>query len=203
MMKNIRPLAATSTIASRNRGFTLLEVMISLVILAIGVMGVIGLQMATYKQLQTSNNYSKAGMLVSEMADRILANDEALPTEYTRDAPTSKPECSDAVDPNTVCTPQELAANDLWIWQAQLLAEDDSGDETKKLPGALPGARGGISEVDGEYIVWVRWEDIQAGADNENCDDLPGAPEEPGEGETAAPIDCFAINLGCLEGACP
>ena len=36
-----------------SRGFTLLEVMISLVILAIGVMGIIGLQTSTYKQLQT------------------------------------------------------------------------------------------------------------------------------------------------------
>ncbi|MBK6740835.1 MAG: type IV pilus modification protein PilV [Haliea sp.] len=75
------------------RGFTLLEVMISLVVLAIGVMGVIGLQTATYQQLQTSQNFSKAAMLAGDMADRMLANQEnVLATAYVHNAPPAEPD---------------------------------------------------------------------------------------------------------------
>jgi type IV pilus assembly protein PilV len=106
------------------RGFTLLEVMISLVVLAIGVMGVIGLQTATYQQLQTSQNFSKAAMLASDMADRMLANQEnVLATAYVHNAPPAEPPDTDCT--TAACTtPAQLAAYDVWRWQTELLGRD-------------------------------------------------------------------------------
>jgi type IV pilus assembly protein PilV len=178
----------------KERGFTLLEVMIALVILAIGVMGVIGMQMSTYKQLQTSHNFSKAAMLAGEMADRMLANvDQVTAGNYTHDAPTSKPSPDCA---NTACTQTELAAYDVWMWQAQIAAQDPN-DESKKLPGALPSASGAVQVQDGEYIVIVRWDDDLDGDEETTCAALDGAIQGPDD------LDCYALNLGCMGVACP
>jgi type IV pilus assembly protein PilV len=180
---------------SRARGFTLLEVMIALVILAIGVMGVIGLQMSTYKQLQISHNFSKAAMLASDMADRMLANqDQALAGAYTHDSSIEKPTPDCAI---ADCTAAQLAAYDVWYWQAELSAEDPE-DDTKREPGALPMASGEVLVEEGQYIILVRWDDDLSGSTGTECAALdPDAVHDPED------LDCYALNLGCLSVACP
>ena len=186
-----RPSAALP----RRHGFTLLEVMISLVVLAIGVMGIIGLQTSTYKQLQTSQNYSKAALLAGDMADRILANEEqALAGNYTHDSPTTEPVTNCGSE---ACTPAQLADYDVWHWQAQLLGQDPD-DETLNVPGSLPAASGEVLVDAGEYIILVRWDDDLNGSTGEDCAALdPEATQHPDD------LDCYALNLGCLSVACP
>ncbi len=168
-------------------GFTLLEVMISLVVLAIGVMGIIGLQTSTYKQLQSSQNFSRAAMLAGDMADRMLANQGQVAADaYLHDdAPDGvpSPDCSSAA-----CTPAQLAAYDIWYWQAELRDEG---------PGSLPDASGEVYLEDGEYIIMVRWNDSLDLATGEACDALdPGDVQDPDDD-----LDCYgyALNLGCLD----
>jgi type IV pilus assembly protein PilV len=171
-------------------GFTLLEVMISLVILAIGVMGVIGLQTSTYKQLQTSHNFSKAAMLASDMADRMLANQENVPAAaYQHDAPTVKPspDCASAD-----CTPPQLAAYDVWRWQTELLGRDP--DNGSKIPGSLPNASGAVTTNAGEYIIVVRWDDDLSGSTDTDCTAL-----DPTEEQDSDDLECYVVNLGCLD----
>ena len=182
------------------RGFTLLEVMISLVILAIGVMGIIGLQTSTYKQLQTSQNYSKAAMLASSMADRMLANqDQVLAGAYTHDSGDAS---STAPSPNCAseaCDAAQLAAYDVWHWQRELLGVDPD-NENRKIPGSLPAASGEVLRdgATGEYLILVRWDDDLDGDVGEECAALDPAAVQ-GEDD----LDCYALNLGCLGGACP
>ncbi len=188
-------------------GFTLLEVMISLVVLAIGVMGILGLQTSTYKQLQSAQNFSKAALLAGDMADRMLANrDQVLAHAYIHDSPTTKPnpDCGSAA-----CTSVELAAYDVWHWQAQLLGEevvplggdeDEVEGETRKVPGSLPAASGEVLLNAGdEYIIIVRWDDDLDGDTSKACTAL-----DPQAVQGADDLDCYALNLGCLNSeACP
>ncbi len=193
-------------------GFTLLEVMISLVVLAIGVMGILGLQTSTYKQLQSAQNFSKAALLAGDMADRMLANqDQVLAGAYTHDSPTTKPspDCGSAA-----CTSVELAAYDVWHWQAQLLGEevvpldeDEDESETRKVPGSLPAASGEVlintvqypTVSESEYIIIVRWDDDLDGDTGKVCTAL-----DPQAVQGANDLDCYALNLGCLSSeACP
>ena len=182
----------------RERGFTLLEVMISLVVLAIGVMGIIGLQTSTYKQLQTSQNYSKAALLAGDMADRILANeDQALAGAYTHDSSDASstapvPNCS-----KEACDTAQLAAYDVWHWQTELLGKDPDDDDMK-VPGSLPAASGEVYVDTGEYIILVRWDDDLDGDVGEEC-----AALDPAAVQGADDLDCYALNLGCLSAECP
>lgn len=170
------------------RGFTLLEVMISLVVLAIGVMGIIGLQTSTYKKLQTSQNFSKAAMLASDMADRMLANQEnVLANAYLHEAPTAEPatNCTSAA-----CTPAQLAAYDVWHWQTELIGPEGES----KIPGSLPDASGEVLDQDGDYVIVVRWDDDLSGSTGTSCEAL-----DPGADQDSNDLDCYVLNLGCLD----
>jgi type IV pilus assembly protein PilV len=56
------------------RGFTLLEVMIAVVILSVGLLGMALLQSTSLRAAQTTNERSQATMLVYEMMDMVRAN---------------------------------------------------------------------------------------------------------------------------------
>jgi type IV pilus assembly protein PilV len=176
---------------TRARGFTLLEVMISLVVPAIGVMGVIGLQTQTYKQLQTSQNFSKATLLAGGMADRMLTNQgQVLAVAYVHDeAPSDEPVPNCA---NAACDPTQLAAYDVWHWQAELRGKNP--DDGTKVPGSLPTANGQVYTDAGEYIILVRWDDDLDGDAGEEC-----AALDPDSAQGLDDLDCYALNLGCLD----
>ncbi len=59
---------------TRQRGITLLETMIAVMVLAIGLLGVAGLQTTNLKNSQSAHQRTMAVMLSSSMAERIRAN---------------------------------------------------------------------------------------------------------------------------------
>lgn len=94
-------------------GFTLIEVLISMIILALGLLGLASLQGISLKNNQDAFLFSQANALVYEMSDRIKANRlgwGAIPTAPASDCATS---CSDAA---TSCSPAQMAASDYCYW---------------------------------------------------------------------------------------
>jgi type IV pilus assembly protein PilV len=149
---------------TKARGFTLIEVLVSLLVLAIGVLGVATLQLSTYRQLQTSNNYAIAALLGGDMADRMMANSaESLLGSYVHDAaPTSPPDCS-----ATTCNSSQRADYDMARWQAQLAGNADVWGGA-----GLPSGSGEVAAVTGsttEFEIIVRWDDDRSGSTDENC----------------------------------
>lgn len=63
-----------TAVNQRQRGFTLLEVMIAVVILSVGLLGMALLQSTSLRAAQTTNERSQATMLVYEMMDMVRAN---------------------------------------------------------------------------------------------------------------------------------
>lgn len=63
-----------STSFARSAGFTLLEVMITIAILAIGLLGLAGLQARAHIAEAESYSRAQALVLMNEMADRIASN---------------------------------------------------------------------------------------------------------------------------------
>lgn len=109
------------------QGFTLVEVLVSMVILAIGLLGLAALQARALKDNQDAYYYSQASLLAYEMGDRIKANQAywgerrdsngiiITPTELNSiPDPSSARDCT---SPDETCTPEEMAAFDFNYWQ--------------------------------------------------------------------------------------
>jgi type IV pilus assembly protein PilV len=153
----------TAPIHRGEAGFTMLEILVSLLILVFGLLGMIGLQART--QVATFESYQRgqALILVQDLADRIATNRVAAAC-YVTATPlgvsyTGTPTCTAAV--GTLATRQRADA-DLDAWnQALRGAAETSG--TDKVGGVL-GARGCVSfdALTNSYRVAVAWQGVAA-----------------------------------------
>lgn len=97
-----------------SRGFTLIEVLISMVILAIGLLGLAAMQAISLRDNLDSYNYQQATLLAYEMQDRIKGNSSANWTGAT----IGTGECTKAVP----CDSQTIANNDYGYWEKSVKA---------------------------------------------------------------------------------
>ena len=107
----------------------MLEVMISIVILAFGLLGIAGLQAFSLKNTHSASMRLTATELANDMIDRMKTNHTGVSNNgYNK--PDSKDYGAGGVDCNgNVCSPQDLAQFDLNQWQL-------------RVAGALPGGIG-------------------------------------------------------------
>jgi type IV pilus assembly protein PilV len=171
--KNRRLARPLKPLFVKQSGFTLLEVMISLVILAIGVLGVISMQINTYQDLQSSHNYSQAAMIGSNMADRMLANFRPLPVvadNYEHDWDDGRPTWIDCT--TIACTTAELRDYDIFVWQILVTGREDEDDPDKKIQGSLPSGSGEVVRdgITNNFDITVRWDDDLSGSAGQDCD---------------------------------
>lgn len=114
---------------NKNQGFTLVEIMIAVFVLAIGLLGMAGLQMASLKNNHSAYLRTQAVEYAYDISDRMRANSVGLTTggaliggSYDNQTPTRNADCyfedfdSDGTDDNGVtnCTPAQMAGNDLF-----------------------------------------------------------------------------------------
>lgn len=93
-------------------GLTLIEVLISLIILSIGILGLATLQTASLNFNNASAQRTQATVLAYDIADRMRANRAAvLAGEYDLALPGAPPACAAPAAVGTV------AAQDLSTWQ--------------------------------------------------------------------------------------
>lgn len=121
------------------RGVTLLENMVALLVVSVGLLGFAGMQAFTLHGSASSTHRQLAMQLAQDMADRIRANPSAYFVSNTVNlygnivpaaSPTAGTDCR-----ATRCTPAQIAAFDIYQWQVA--------------NHALPGA----DNVAGGYVV--------------------------------------------------
>lgn len=100
-------------------GFTLIEVLVALLILAIGILGVARLQMTALRHTADVANQSQASYLLAAIAERMRANPEAAhwyAGTITRAACSAAPTpCGDRFGKEAgTCSAQQIASFDLW-----------------------------------------------------------------------------------------
>lgn len=137
---------------NKSNGFTLIEVLIAVVVLAIGLLGLAGLQATSLRNNQDAYNRSQATQLAYDLADRLRANTQAAAT-YTTVVPTAATAKADCLN-TTGCTPAEMAENDLFEWNRDLVA-------------MLPDGVGTLGIATNVYTITITWDDDHDGdADN-------------------------------------
>ena len=73
---------------NKNAGFTLIEVLIAMLVLAVGLLGLAGLQATSLRNNQSAYNRSQATQLAYDIADRMRANSAGI-ASYTAIMPIS------------------------------------------------------------------------------------------------------------------
>jgi len=116
------------------RGFSMVEALVTVLIFAIGLLGVIGLQTLALSSSTISSQRNDATVLALDMADRMRANlgavNGGVGTGYDAAAPASnacRAVYADATAAAASCTSDELAADDLYDWTAQIQQSLPSG----------------------------------------------------------------------------
>jgi len=105
------------------RGFTLIEVLVALTILSIGMLGLGRLFLYTLQGNSSATSRTVAVNLASDLADRIRANRTAT-SAYAGTSPISAAPSTvcvgGAISFVPVCTPAQMAAYDLYLWDAEV-----------------------------------------------------------------------------------
>lgn len=117
-----------TTLPPVQRGFALLESLIAIVVMALGILGILGLQMRTLTNTQTSLYRAQAIRLTEDLNERLMANPNAFlsTTDYLtgwENTPTSQVDCN-----TTACGHTELAGFDIEQWKAQVRNTLPNGD---------------------------------------------------------------------------
>jgi type IV pilus assembly protein PilV len=150
-------------------GFMLVEVLVTIVIFTIGLLGVIGLQTLALSSSHLSNLRSEATALVSDMAERMRANLAAVNvaagvTSYDDAAPAAnacRAVYATAVEPSpATCTAEDLAADDLQDWLDDVQQRLPAGEGVVCLDSTPDDGIPGAEDCDGlgdAYAIKVWW----------------------------------------------
>jgi type IV pilus assembly protein PilV len=149
----------------RTAGFSLIEVLVTLIIIAVGLLGLAGLQSRAYQAELESYQRAQALVLLQDMINRINTNRKVAGCYAITDAAAGSPFVGYNNTTDYTCSAfgtaatQTLAAADLAAWDALLKGEAESIDG--KDVGAVIGARGCISNIATDvYTVSVAWQGL-------------------------------------------
>ena len=124
------------------KGVGLIEVLVSLLVITIGVLGMAGLHSHSLQHNQAAYLHSRATFLAGDMLDRIRANRTLATSSSSYQVGMDDEviaQCNEASYPDSCetgqCSQQQLALYDIQQWKFQLACE-------------LPGTRGAISFSD-------------------------------------------------------
>ena len=115
----------------RARGFTLLEILIAVVVLALGIIGGVALQLAALRARHQAVLLSQATQLATGLAERMRANpsqaDIYLTLDYDAFAAPSPAAPAALCYAGAACAADQMAQSDLYDVKSQLPSQLPSG----------------------------------------------------------------------------
>ena len=140
-------------------GFSLIEVLVALVILAIGLLGMASLQGFSITSSYNAHLRTQATSLAQGAIDRMRANRQQANNDAYLSAfdniPASNVNCV-----TTACTPTEMATFDLVEWKCDLgKYTQNSVCSSFVTHSTLPLGDGEIANDNGQIRVTVQWND--------------------------------------------
>lgn len=150
----------------RDAGFSMLEILVSLVVLSIGLLGLAALQTTAMRFNHDGHLLSIAVSQANMMADRMRANKAGVTAgDYnTLSGIPTPPAC-------TTCSPAQRAQKDLYDWNTRNAA-------------ALPSGQGTVTAAGGLFSITVRWDNERTGVTGTGC-----------SGDSSVDLACVTVSL--------
>ena len=140
-------------------GFSLIENLITLVILSVGLLGIAGLQMTALRINHQASMQNEAVNLVASLVDRMRVNPAGVTTGGYLATAAQDNSCYSS------CTAMKMAKNDLWQWKQQIdhrlpgvggvcegrMVANDNTNGVSALVQACTAATG-------LYTIWLIWD---------------------------------------------
>jgi type IV pilus assembly protein PilV len=130
--------------ANRQRGMSLVEVLVALVVLSVGMLGIAVMFVQSVRSSRSAILRTQAVNLVSDMADRVRANanaQQAYDTDEYAGAPAMQSCAPDSDTGSGInCNVEQLAQDDLARWQRSVRA-------------ALPALKDGPAKAEVHYFA--------------------------------------------------
>lgn len=140
----------------KESGFSMVEVLVALVVLAIGLLGIAALYLNSLQSGRTAIYRTQAITLAADLADRIRMNRTAQAGYNTLFADTEAVvgTCSTTGG----CSDADLASTDLATWKAEVAEQLPNGEGQVVVTAPV-----GAGEP-ATYVVTVRWAEVGAAA---------------------------------------
>ncbi len=146
---------------SRQQGFTLIEVLVSTLVLTVGLLGIAAMQMVSFQTNQSAYMRSQATFLAQDMLDRIRANQRGYRSTSVYDdvdsgsvgAIPASPGCKAG---NVGCTPQQMGIEDVREWVQHFTNIEGVANYRPVLLNGTGVVRRG---TDNTFTVTVSWDD--------------------------------------------
>ena len=126
----------------------MIEALVSLIVISVGMIGIASLYGQGLGASRTALYRTQAVNLAADMADRIRVNRSAT---VAYEGVGADRNC-DPGDRND-CTPAQMAAHDLWQWQAQVAAQLPAGVGTVRVDTTTPPT----------YTIRITWTEVGLG----------------------------------------
>lgn len=143
-------------------GFTMMEIIVSMFIMSIGILGVVSLQISSLNMNRDALMSVQSNQLISDLSDRIDANYSATYGPVALgDAPANGLDCT-----KSNCTPAQMADYDISQWLCAINSTDAGGVEytacnsdNLDIKGTFPQGKGSITLTGDEYRIYLEWVD--------------------------------------------
>ncbi len=159
------------------RGFSLIEIMISSFILALGLLGLAGMQSTAIKSTVEIQQRTLANSLVADMSERMqlnrlwlqeAGNDYAIASLMKADL--SAPSCIGTGGVFDNCSGEDIKNNDLYEWKEKFIGADvvsDTGNNTGLIgaDACIEAASTGVTTIILSWFSTVKSKDAAAGRD--------------------------------------
>ncbi|MGI2039083.1 type IV pilus modification protein PilV [Shewanella frigidimarina] len=166
----------------KRNGFSLIEVMVSLVILVIGLIGIFNLHIMSKQGSFESFQQTQASYFANDIINRMRLNVSELSnygspagTHYSGELLVKPTECSGVYR----CSTTELRAWDLYEWQSSFIgdSEVDSGGSI----GGLPSPTACVYVNSNDVVIVMTWKSVRKfNGTNENYSDFVKSCESSG-----------------------
>lgn len=175
-------------------GFTLIEVLIALLVLALGLMGLAALQTYSLRANLAAYTRGQATQLLYDMSDRMRTNSTSAKTGSYKIANTTTNQKIDANHPcrlntNTTCNAAKLAEYDLIEWHNAIAA-------------TLPMGKACIDYTNSIYTLYITWDDNRSGviySDRQDlgtyCKDIASTSSAISENDTKNPDPVLSMSV--------